>query len=324
MVNPFGQNAPYGGAGWVDTGQTLIEHDNFNQRVDLSSKRNGNNDAVARDLTDVSALGIPISDTNWRLRLGLNWAFFNSFRNTGNLFSNGNTLDIGLSDVDQTFNTSNASQKFIGMRITNFNGNSPTFGIRSGGSPVPPNGFRGLMGILIKDGGAFSGSSSFTPGGQPGSQSITHIEIERNGALVVMTLFTDATFTTMIEQKMVAIPPAVIGLKFLKFNNFVFLGDKFALIDGNLNFYEILSGQSFTPIMPIFPSGLAAKIYNDLGANGPSTGDEVFARIFEVPPDPETWIRIREKHMFGFLENNLLIQRDIDTREWNTTTWSVI
>lgn len=320
MVNPFSQTQPYSGAGWVNAGATgpgSITYDSFDDRVEMVVNRTGLNDAVGKDLTDPIVLGTPLSDTNWRLRMNITWPIVNSFRNVGGLFENGNTLDIVISDTDQASNTGTVSQKFIGMRVTNFDGNSPTFSIRA----AP---FRGLMGILIKDGGSFTGSSSFTPGGQPTAQTTTFIEIERNGALAIMTHYTDGTYTTPIEQKMLAIPVGVVGLKYFKFSNFAAFTDKHALISGQLVFWEILNGQSFTPIMPIFPSGLAAKIYNDLGANGPSTGDEVFARIFEVPPDPETWIRIREKHMFGFLENNGLIQRDIDTREWNTTTWSVI
>lgn len=320
MVNPFSETAPYPQGDWVNEGATgpgSIFYDGFDDRVEYAVNRTAALDGVGRDLTLAGSLGIPISDTDWRLRMHLNWPEFNSFRNTGNLFENSNIFYITLSDSDQSVSAGTASQKHLGIRVVNFDGNNPTAAIRA----AP---FRGLIQGFVRDGTTQTFTAQFTPGGPPTSQTTTFTEIVRAGSNLIITIYTDATFTSQIEQKMITIPAGITGLKYLKFQNLNSLADKFALISGRLLFYEILSGTSFTPIMPIFPSGLAAKIYNDLGINGPSTGNEVFARIFDTPPDPESWVRIREKNMYGFLERSALIQRDIDLVTWDITTWSVV
>lgn len=330
MVNPFIESEGFTDCSkWFATNNPGdMECDTFNSRIKIFASRPSTlaNDGVARDMTDASALGTPISDTAWRLRLRLHWPITNSFRNTGALFDTFNRIGVVLSDSDQNtgLRASTGPEKAIGLQISNFDGNDPTPAIRAGGAPVPPNGFRALLTGLVKDGTTATGTPQFTPGGQPGSLSTTHIQIERINATMIITLFVDSTWTTMIEQHMVTIPPAVIGLKYLKFNHFEIVSDDPSFIDGHVTQYELLNGPSFTPIMPLFPNGLAAKIFNDLGVNGPSTGDEVFARIFDDGVFPETWSRIREKNMYGFLENMTLIQRDIDKVTWDITTWSVI
>lgn len=330
MVNPFSQSAGSTTvSGWAQTlnpGNTKI--DEFNQRIKIGQSADGNNDTIARDLTLPASLDELISDTDWRLRVRFSWPTFNAFKNV-DVANEAITFQLfSLSDKDQLVNqgfTTGNDEKSIGMRIFNFDGNDPTPAIRAGGSPVPPNGFRGLMQGYVKDTTLFAATPVFTPGGQPGSQSVTHLQVERSGSMVSYTLFLDANWDTIIEQHIIMnVPAAVVGQKFIKFGNRNFFAATPAFIDGFVLSYELLNGASFTPLLPIFDNGLAAKIYNDLGVNGPSTGDEVFARIFDDGSFPETWSRIREKHMYGFLEDNSLIQKDIDLIEWNKSTWSVV
>ncbi len=258
--NPFFQNAPYAQTGWVATGtpnnirwQLTNPH---NQRVAIIGSRVGLNDQIAKDFTDPIALGQPLSDTTWRWRMILNWPTFNAFRNKDVLFQQGNSIDIVLSDSDQTFNTGTAAQKFIGLRISNSNGNLPTFSIRI-------NPFQGLLAGLVKDGTSIVGTPAFTPGGEPSAQTNTHIEIERSGALMTIRLFTDATFTLpVIEEKSLPIPAGVVGLKFIKVSNFNALGTNTSLIGGFLNQYKILSGEvPITPVGGVKPDSLYSKLH---------------------------------------------------------------
>ncbi len=260
--NPFFQNAPYAQDGWVKTGtpnnirwQLTNPH---NQRVAVIGSRVGLNDQIAKDITAPIALNQPLSDTAWRWRVILNWPTFNAFRNKDVLFQPSNSVDIVLSDSDQTVNTGTNSpgQKFIGMRISNFNGNSPTFSIRI-------NPFQGLLAGIVRDGAVITGTGSFTPGGQPSAQTNTHIEIERSGALMTIRLFTDATFTLpVIEEKTLAIPSGVVGLKYIKVSNFNFSNTKHALIAGNLFSYELLDGiPPVTPVGGTKPDSLYSKLH---------------------------------------------------------------
>jgi len=323
MVNPFSLTQPYPSTGWVFTGTPGfplgIHHQDLspgNGRTSVNGTRQGTNDCAVQDLTDPSRLGTTVSDTDFRLRVRL---FFSGFRNTDVSFEGSNTIDIVLSDKDQTFNSAD-NQAFLGVRVANFDGNNPTFGIRSTPS------FRGLARAIGKDGAVSFGSPNFTAGGPPIINETTDIEIIRAGTLLTANLYAPGgTFSVITETQIFSpIPAAVVGLKFLKIVNFNFNNPNASFVQGFMTSFEILNGGGFTPILPIFENGIAAKIFNDLGVNGPSTGDEVFARIFDDGNFPETWSRIREEHMYGFLENNSLIKRDIDRVTWDITTWSVV
>lgn len=268
MVNPFTQSAPYSGTGWVVTGTpgNIIHQvlSPYNSRVGVISSATGLNDCAVQDLTDATRLNAPISDTDWRLRVVLDWPTFNAFRNTGSLFDGGDLVDIGLSDLDQNSNIRTDPQKFLGIRIFNFDGNNPTPGIRAGGSPVPPFGFRGLMSGFGKDVTTFFGTPGFTPGGQPGSLSLTHLELIRAGTLLTMNLYTDSTFTNIIETQVFSpIPPAVVGLKFLKVSNEDFLDTSgVAIVSGFLQSYELFNGVVPPPLPPrSTASSLYSKLY---------------------------------------------------------------
>jgi len=267
MVNPFSQTAPYSGTGWIFTGtpgnitySTLSPH---NSRVSLIASATGLNDTGVQDLTDPTRLNAPISDTDWRLRLVLNWPTTNAFRNTGALFDGGDIVDIGLTDLDQNSNIRTDPQKMLGIRIINFDGNSPTPLIRAGG----PLGFRALAGALGRDGATTFGSPTFTPGGQPQSVSQTPIEIIRAGSTLTANLYAinDVLFVGPIIETQVStpIPAGVVGLKFLKVSNENFLDvSGVALISGFLQSYELLNGPPLPPTPPTF--GTTTSLYSKL------------------------------------------------------------
>ncbi len=196
--------------------------------INHDSVADGTNDTVARDLSLPSALGVVLDDTAWRLRLQVNFTKLDNQLP----FGNNNFYFIAISDSDQTANMGGTNNEgHIGIEFKNTINND-----------VDAVTWKATTSV---NGGGAGGGPTFLTDLTVG----THfLEIERETlTLMRHTVYTDNTYTTVIDTKLQSVNAATTGLKFIKFGNFAFGGSARSFIEGADLSYEIRNGPPPPP-----------------------------------------------------------------------------
>ena len=209
-------------ANWIVQGDGSISRNS--SVVFFSANTDGDNDATARDLSDPSALGQLVSDTEFELVYSVN---FTGFNNGAVPNINGNAVMIGLSSQDQTVSfQTGGSDDALFVRVLNQQ-------FPSSGSLELPR-----WQLYYKDGAGLVGiaSSDDSPNDNPilGNQ---WVKMERLSATTIrMIVATDSGFTNVrYDTGVITIPSTVGGLRYIKCTDTGINNTSPAQVDGSFD-----------------------------------------------------------------------------------------
>ena len=233
-------------ASWAPVG-TTIRVNPTTDVMDWDFDKVGGNRASAFDLGAGA-----VSDTNWTLR----WK--HTYDTVGDTSSSANIGNIGLYNSNETVGSS-STQDFITFKFFK-------------GTNITTTNFIGLQsgdGIIVNDG---AGDSSFATQKNPIGGTTLFFELKRTSATTYEgNIYSDATYTTLVDTLQETVASTVTGLRFIKIQN----DDRVAVgggsFNGTLDDIEFWNGNS--------------TLIRWLGATGNDVGlDIVNSRInFDIP-----------------------------------------
>ena len=236
-------------SGWTSTGSDVVTGTNV---IDFDFSNSNATNTISYDL------GSTMSDTNWVLR-------FKLIMDNYNVGSSGNSAGgyFGLFSADHATND-NATQDSIMMNIR----------ATSAGSSYHKYYYADCDGETPRNKLTGDGSFTHTP-----TEETLYVEIKRTSSTAyTINLYSDSSYSTLVESKTGACASTVTGLRYIKFMNLNSASVSDHDIDGTIDDVEFYNAvTSVTPATWTNPkdfqgvSGLKLRLDASLGITGSST-----------------------------------------------------